>query len=106
MQRIDWQGRCDDGFIWNSSICECDKSCDVGEYLDYGNCKCRKKLDKLVKECSEDIDGNEMTHNVILNDYRKLWNSCKIYIVLSFILFIIIVGIGSIFLNLNCFINV
>ena len=32
----------------------CDKSCDVGEYLDYENCKCRKKLiDKLVEVCSE-----------------------------------------------------
>ena len=28
------------------------KSCDVGEYLDYENCKCRKRLvDKLVEEC-------------------------------------------------------
>ena len=28
---------CDKGFIWNPSNCECecDKSCDVGEYLDY-----------------------------------------------------------------------
>ena len=36
---------CDNGFIWNpgNSECECDKSCDVGEYLDYENCKCRKK---------------------------------------------------------------
>ena len=23
--------------------CECDKSCDIGEYLDHENCKCRKK---------------------------------------------------------------
>ena len=55
------KGRYDDGFIWNPSIyeCECDKSCDVGEYLDYKNCKCRKKIiDKLVEECSENIDGN------------------------------------------------
>ena len=22
--------------------CECDKLCDVGEYLDYENCKCRE----------------------------------------------------------------
>ena len=31
---------CDKGFIWNSSNreCECDKSCDIGEYLDYKNC--------------------------------------------------------------------
>ena len=30
-------GICDKGFIWNSSICdcECDKSWDFGEYLDY-----------------------------------------------------------------------
>ena len=31
--------------IFNLSICECkcDKSCEVGEYLDYKNCKCKKK---------------------------------------------------------------
>ena len=37
--------------MWNSSNCECecDKSCDVGKYLDYKNCKCSKKIiDKLV----------------------------------------------------------
>ena len=35
----------DKGFIWNPSNCECecDKACDVGEYLYYENCKCRKK---------------------------------------------------------------
>ena len=44
---------CDKGFIWNPSNCECecDKACDTGEYLDYENCKYRKKLvDKLVDE--------------------------------------------------------
>ena len=36
--------------------CECDKSCDIGEYFDYENCKCRKKLvDKLAVECAENI---------------------------------------------------
>ena len=32
-------------FIWNPSNCECecDKSCDIGECLDYENCKCKKK---------------------------------------------------------------
>ena len=34
-----------------------DKSCDVGEYLDYENCKCRKKIvDKLVEECTETVE--------------------------------------------------
>ena len=31
-------------FIWNPSNCECDKSYDIGQYLDYKDCKCRKKL--------------------------------------------------------------
>ena len=55
-------------FFWNSSICacECDKSC---ECLTYENYKCTEKLtDKLAEECSEDIDGN----NVTLNDHGKV----------------------------------
>ena len=50
------KGVCNKGFIWNPSNCkcECDKACDVGEYIDYENCKCRKKIvDKLVEECTE-----------------------------------------------------
>ena len=37
-------GVCDKVFIWNPSNCECecDESRDVGEYLDYKNCKSRK----------------------------------------------------------------
>ena len=61
---------CDEIFIWNPSNCdcECDKSCDIGEYLDYKNCKCRKKIiDKLAEECSKNIDGNEMLYNETLD---------------------------------------
>ena len=53
------KGVCDKGYIWNRSNCEyeCDKSCDVGEYLEYKNCSCRKKsADKLVEECTENIE--------------------------------------------------
>ena len=40
---------------------------NIREYLDYANCKCRKGLiDKLVKECNEDIDENEIVYNVTL----------------------------------------
>ena len=55
------KGICDKGLIWNRSICECgsDKLCDIGQYLDYKHCKCRKKLiDKLVKEYIENTDEN------------------------------------------------
>ena len=85
------KGKCDDGFIWNSSICkcECDKSCDVAEYLDYASCEYRKRMiDELVEECSEDTNGNEMIHNVNLNDHKKVCNSCTIYMVLLIITFI------------------
>ena len=54
------KGVCNKGFICNPSNCECecDKSCDIGEYLDYENCKCRKKLvDRLTEECVENIEG-------------------------------------------------
>ena len=38
------KGVFDNGFIWNHSNCECEcgKPCDVGEYIDYENCKCIK----------------------------------------------------------------
>ena len=90
------KGKCDKGFVWNPSNCECecDKSYDIEEYLDYKNCKCRKRIiDKLVKECSENIYENE-TLNVIpldiipLNIYKKVCSSCMEYIVL-FVVFLV-----------------
>ena len=40
---------------------ECHKSCDVEEYLDYGNCKCRKRLiDKSIEKCNGDISGMKL----------------------------------------------
>ena len=50
------KGVCDKEFIWNPSNCECecDKSFHIGEYLDYENYKCKKRLvDKSVEECTE-----------------------------------------------------
>ena len=91
------KGTCDKGFIWNPSNCEneCDKSCDIGEYLDYKNCRCRKKIiDKLVEECSENVDGSEMLYNETLHiisssDNNKTSGSCIVYIIL-FSVFLII----------------
>ena len=45
--------------------------------LDYENCKCRKNtIGKLVEECIENIDGNEMIYNGTSNNYEKVCNSC------------------------------
>ena len=32
----------------------------------------KKLIDKLVGECSENVDGNEMIYNSTLNDYEKI----------------------------------
>ena len=93
---------CDEGLIWNPSNCECecDKSCDVGEYLDYANCKCRKRrIDKLVEECSENTDQKKLHSNEI-NYCEKICSSCSVYIVLLAIFFVLSISISSIF---TCF---
>ena len=87
--------------IWNPSNCkcECDKLCDVGEYLDYEHCKCREKLvDKLAEERSKNIDENELIYNETVNDYGNVCNSCTIYIALFVIDFLIIISISSAFI--------
>ena len=76
---------CDKEYIWNPSNCECDKSCDFGEYLDYENWKCRKRLvDKLVEECNENIEEISL---VKINSTKCKRNSCILYIVLFNILY-------------------
>ena len=88
------KGVCDEGLIWNPSNCECecDKSCDVGEYLGYENCKFRKKLvDKLVEECTENID------EVKIACENNKCSSCTLYIVLFSIYFTIKIGVDTYF---------
>ena len=91
------KGLCDKGFVWNPSNCECEcyKSCDIREYLDYENCKRRKKLfDKLIEECTENIEEVKMTE--MTEDENKR-SSSTLYIVLFWIFFIfsvINIGIG------------
>ena len=65
---------CDKRFIWNLSNCECecDKLCDVGKYLDYGNCKCREKsVNKLVEECRENVDEVKLAKIASAEDKNK-----------------------------------
>ena len=93
---------CDKPFIWDPSNreCECDKSCDVGEYLDYENCKCRTRLtDKLVDECTETVEEVKSAITTLAeNENIYKCNSCTVYTVLFWILFTInIGGIGAYF---------
>ena len=85
----------DKGCISNPSNCkcECNKSSKIGELLHYKNCKSREKIiDKLLEECSENIDENKMLYNdtfntillntIPLNDCKKVCGSCTFYIIL------------------------
>ena len=45
--------------MWNPSTCtcECDRSCKTGQYLDYKNCVCRKRIiDDLIEQCTSIVD--------------------------------------------------
>ena len=100
------KGVCSKGFIWNPSNCECkcDKSCHIGEYLDYSNCKCRKKLiDKLIDECTETIEEVKLAKITPENEnsFYKC-SSCKVYIVFMIVVFTILTGITIYFAYYNC----
>ena len=97
------KGVCDKGFIWNPSNCECkcDKACDVSEYLDYENCKYRKKLvDKLVDECTETVEEVKLAKITLAENENKY--KCSSHIVLFSIIFTINIGIGTYFVFHFC----
>ena len=67
------KGVCDKEFIWNPNKCECNKSCNISEYLDYSNCKCRKKLvDPLVEECTENIEETKLLKKTLDKNETRL----------------------------------
>ena len=96
---------CNKGFIWNASNCECecDKACDIGEYLDYENCKCRKKLvDKLVDECTETVEEVKLAKITLgENENSCKCSSCTLYIVLMIVVFTICARITTYFVYYN-----
>ena len=75
--------------------------CDIGEYLDYKNCKCGKKLaDPLIEECTEIINETKIT-----NENKHKYSFFVAYIVLFSIIFTINIGIGIYFVYrkyVNC----
>ena len=113
------KGLCDKGYIFNPSNCkcECDKWCNTSQYLDYSDCKCKKKIiDRIVEKCIEyddDDDDDDKTKLVNItvtknNNQTKLVNmtvtkndnktkivnktvenSCKVYIILTIVAIVI-----------------
>ena len=85
---------CDKGFIFNPSNCkcECDKSCSIGEYLHYSNCKCRKKLvDPLGEECTENIEETKLVNITVENKKKDSCSFSIVYNVLIWIFFIFLI---------------
>ena len=86
----------DTGYAWNPSNCkyECDKACDFGEYLDYKNCKCRKKLlAPLTEKCAETTEEVKIAKiNLAENENSHKFSSYRVYFVLLLIFFIFNVG--------------
>ena len=68
--------------------------CNTSQYLDYSDCKCKKKLiDRLIEECIEyDNDQTKIVNITVTKIDNKtkivnktVKNSCKVYIVLTII---------------------
>ena len=78
---------------------EYNKSCDIGENLDYKNCKYRKKLvDKLVQECTQNVEEVKLAKITSAEEeYMHKCSSCRLYIVLFWMIFTINIGIGTYF---------
>ena len=86
------KGVCDKGYVWNPSNCECecDKSCKIGEYLDYSSSNCRKKLiDSLLEEYTENINERKLVNITAENKNNDRCLSCVVYKVLFWMFFVI-----------------
>ena len=103
MKELIDKGVCSKESFWNPSNCECecDKPCNVGEYLDSENCKCRKKIaDKLVEECTETVEEVKIVKMTLAENENKY--KCTSHIVLFSIIFTINIGIGTYFVFHFC----
>ena len=83
-ENLIYKGICDKGYIWNPSNCqcECDKSCGIGEYLDYKNFVCRNSIvDKLVEESTNVIDTNNIYNKTPDTISSNNCASCTLYVV-------------------------
>ena len=73
---------CDKGYDQNpgNCKCECDKSCCIGEYINYEIYKCRKKLvDPLIEECTVNINETSLVKKKIDKIENK--DKCNSYVV-------------------------
>ena len=95
------KGTCDKGFIWNPSNCECEcnKSCNISQCLDYSDWKCKKKLiDPLIEECTENDDQTKTVNITVEDENNYECASCIGYIILMIAAFTIFTAITVYFI--------
>ena len=98
----------DKGYIWNPSNCACefDKSCGIGQYLDYKKCVCRNSLvDKLLEECTNVIDGDTIYIKTLTVTSSNDCASCTPYIILFAVFLSMCVIISGGFVYFHCYKN-
>ena len=87
---------------YSNCECQCDKTCDIGEYLDYKNCNRKKIVDKLIDEFTETIEEVKLAKITLTeNENENKYSSCRVYIVLMIVVFIIFIGITIYFVYYN-----
>ena len=93
---------CNNKKRWNKDKyrCECKELIyNMGQYLDYSDCKWKKKLiDLIIEECTENHDDKTKIVNTTVKNKNSF---CKVYIVLMTIVSIILARITIYFVYYN-----
>ena len=89
------KGLCNEEYIFNPSNCKCNAS----QYLDYLDCKCKKKIIDLIAEKCTAYDDDDKTKLVS----KSVKNNCKVYIILTIVAIVISTVFSTYFVYYNWF---
>ena len=88
---------CDKGYMWNPSTCACkfDKLCEVGQYLDYRECVCRKKLiDDLIEQCTTVVDIEICNGTDLLTSKESSSSNIYLYLFVALLIIMLLSAAG------------
>ena len=78
--------------MWNLSTCscECDRYCETGQYLDYKNCVCRKKIiEGLIEQCTSIVDMDIKSNTLSKKSNESASNIYFVLFIVFLVLFIL-----------------
>ena len=84
--------------MWNRSTCacECDKLCEVGQYLDYRGCVCRKKLiDDLIEQCTTVVYIEISNGTNLLTSKESNSSDIYLYLFVALLIILLLSAAGS-----------